>query len=312
MKRFALLMLCLLCATIAYAQDPDALDTVEEKKEGVNVSLTVNYGSAYREHSWVPVDILVSNYEYDISGHVEVRSFDMSGEIQSPIYRLPAECPENSRKRYRLYCHMDGAAGLEARLYHKNRVINQASANIQVRAIEPQDFLCLVLDNITEDYGFLGTELFKANTNVRLHRETLTTARLGLLADYPQCYSSFDIIIMGDVDPNRIAESHRDLLRSYVEQGGVLAVCTGGQAENYRGSWLEDLLGVQIGPETFTSETAIAQAAFPPVQQAGAVADRNCALATLTPVAEGVQTLGDSLVLATLRRYGSGYADTIA
>jgi hypothetical protein len=207
---------------------------------------------------------------------------------------------------------MDNAMDLEARLYHRNRVINQARVNIQVRPIEPQDFLCLVLDNAPEDYGFLGTALFGGNENIRLHRETLTTARLGLLADYPQCYTGFDVVIMGDIDPSRIAESHQDLLRQYVAQGGVLVVCTGSQKENYQGTWVEDLLGVKIGTESVSNELAIAQAVFSEEKQTGTSAERTCAVAELTPATEGVQTLGDGLVLATLRRYGSGYAAAIA
>jgi hypothetical protein len=91
MKWSVFLLSCLLLLGRTQAQDLDDLSAArEEKKEGVNVSVSVNYGSAYRNDSWVPVDVLVNNYEYDISGHVEVRTVDMNGEVQSPIYRASA------------------------------------------------------------------------------------------------------------------------------------------------------------------------------------------------------------------------------
>ncbi|MCP4645375.1 MAG: hypothetical protein GY851_33335, partial [bacterium] len=56
----------------------------------LTLNIFVNYGAAYRDGTWVPVDVFVKNEQRDISGSVEVRTYSNTGELQSPVYRVPA------------------------------------------------------------------------------------------------------------------------------------------------------------------------------------------------------------------------------
>jgi len=290
----------LLCAGFAWAEEGD-----------LTINVFVNYGAAYRDGTWVPVDVMVKNEDRDISGWVEVKTISQGGEEQSPIYRVPAESPKNSTKRFRLHCKLQGCDSLEARLYHGRRLVTDFPSIVRLMPIRDQDYLCLVLDKEPEYFGFLSTTLFTGKENIRFHRESLDTARLGLLADYPQCYTYFDLIVMGNIDPGRLSQQHRDLIRQYVEQGGTLVVCTGGNGGRYRGSWLEPLMGVSVGEGAIYNGRDLAGRVFASqVQTAGAQPDREGMVARLMPFDPAVKRVGSDPVLATLNPILEGGSGT--
>jgi hypothetical protein len=275
------------------------------------VNMFVNYGAAYRDGSWVPVDVIVANDDFDISGWVEVRTFSGSDTPQSPIYRVPAECPKGSRKRFRLHCCLEQATRIEAMLYHRNRPALEIPAWMGITPIDPKDLLGLVLDEEPSDFGFLFRVASSEDRTRRFHREALRNAELSFLADHPQCYESLDMIIMGDIEPNRISLHHRGLLRNYVEDGGVLVVCTGIKGVKYRGTWVEELMGVNIGSEEVMNGIELARSVFPETEQSGAKAGRECILSRLVPASPQVKTFGTNKVLATLNPVGRGFVATI-
>jgi len=296
--------LMLLLATL-----PQLSGAAEEGQ--IMVNMFVNYGAAYRDGSWVPVDVIVANDDFDISGWVEVRTFLGGDTPQSPIYRVPAECPKGSRKRFRLHCCLEQATRIEAMLYHRNRPILDIPAWMGITPIDPKDLLGLILDEEPSDFGFLFRVASSEDRTRRFHREALRNAELSFLADHPQCYESLDMVIMGDIEPNRISLHHRDLLRNYVEEGGVLVVCTGINGVNYRGTWVEELMGVSIGSEEAMNGVELARVVFPETEQSGAKAGRECILARLVPASPEVKTFGTNKVLATLNPVGRGFVATI-
>ncbi len=278
------------------------------------LDVRINNGMAYRDQTWAAVDVFVDNQRSDVDGYVEVVFFSVSGEPQSPSYRVPAESPRNSTKRFRLHCLLSGCSRLEARLYHKGRPAIEFPATVQLAPIGPKDYLGLVLDDRPEDFGFLGTRLFSDQEGVRFHRMSLDTASLAALPDYLPCYTPFDIIVIGSVDPERIESTHRALLRDYVRQGGTLVVMTGGAAPRVRGSWLEDLCGVTAGDPTVFNEAMIATAAFAekPTLQEGVSAGREGYVAALAPKTPEVKRVGNAPVLATLRPVEGGQVVMVA
>jgi len=276
-------------------------------------NIFVNYGAAYRDGTWVPVDVFVNNEQRDISGWVEVKTYSLGGELQSPIYRVPAESPKSSKKRFRLHCRLEECSRVEATVYHGKRPAHDFPTVVNVIPIRAEDFLCLVLDDEPETYGFLSTSLFGGRGNIRFYRESLDTERLSYLADYPQCYTPFDLIVIGNIDATRVNTQHRELLRQYVEQGGTLVVSEGRNAMRHRGTWLEELTGVSFGDTGVLSGKAIAAHVFPsPEQQQGASDTTEGNVVKLTPLGDKVKRLGTEPVLATLNPLGQGYVATIA
>ncbi|MFP4501323.1 MAG: hypothetical protein ACLFTT_10025 [Candidatus Hydrogenedentota bacterium] len=293
-----LLPLLLLVCTGAMAQE-------------ISVNLFINHGTAYRDSAWAPVDVLVENRLRDIDGFVEVRLYDAADRLQHPIYRLPAQSPAPSTKRFRLHCLFVNTARIEARLYHGAREVEEGRSWMGITPIGAQDFLCLVLDDKPEHYGFLSSALYEGQ-DVRYYRETLNSGQLQFLADLPQCYAPFDVIILGDIDPERVSPHHREVLERYVRGGGTLAVFTGEHAGRLADSWVAELAGVSIGAKRTYSEDELAARVFSQAPDADAHPERSGELATLTPVEEYVARLGRDPVLAVRRPLGDGQVVTFA
>lgn len=300
-SRWLALSLLLLALLPAAAQEKEADETIL-------IDLAINHGVAYREGAWVPVDVFVNNTERDIEGHVEVTTFDFSNERLSPVYRLPAVSPKNSRKHFRLYCKLERAGRIEVQLYHGNRAAVPVPSWLKLSPIERKDYLGLILDDQHHDYGFLSSEGVIGKTDTRFHREGLTTEQLGFLADYLPCYTAFDLIVMGNIDPERIAPEHRALLRQYVELGGTLAISLGQNATRYKGSWLEPLMGVAIGENTFSAESILAGQAF----GSGGVEKREGMVTALTPASESVRPIGTNFSAGAINPLGTGRVATFS
>ncbi|MFC1734815.1 hypothetical protein ACFL1X_01770, partial [Candidatus Hydrogenedentota bacterium] len=283
----------------------------KKKFDDIAVNIFINYGFAYRDKTWVPVDVVVRNDAFDISGHVELRTYSF-GRLQSPTYSMPAESPKGSHKRFRMYCRLDKAEKIEAMLYDGKRKALNFAPWVHVKPIRPQDLLGLILDDEGLDYGFVTTALHRSKKPRGLHREMLGNENLSSLSDHPQCYDPFDIIIMGDIEPERIGMRHRKMLRTYVERGGVLVVCAGDYSKNYRGSWVEELMGVQLGASELVTEEAVMNSVFLGDEREGIRPDRQFAFTELIPTNPGVKCRGAGRIISTLNPVGEGHVVTVA
>lgn len=281
--------------------------SAQDKGDTILVDLTINHGVAFRDGAWSAVDVFVNNTERDVDGYIEVRLRDYSNEVQSPIYQVPAVSPKDSRKHFRLYCKLERAQRIEVQLYNGNRgVLPMPLPSLALTPIERQDYLGLVLDDQHHDYGFLSSERVIGKNNTRFHREGLTTDQLALLDDHLPCYTNFDLIVLGNIDPERIAPEHRALLQRYVELGGTVVVSLGENATRYKGSWLEPLMGVAIGENTFTNENDLASRAF------GGMGDakREGQVTAITSASPSVQSIGAGFSAGALNPVGMGRVAT--
>jgi hypothetical protein len=303
---FRSLMLTALGAAMLFAGAAIAQD------ESILLDMKVNFGVAFRDASWVPVDVFVRNTERDVRGYVEVRTFDFNGDLQSPTYRLPAESARGSQKRFRLYCKLERVDRIEAQLYHGNRRVSPTPTWLQVTAIDKKDYLGLVLDDAHHDYGFLSDPVLIGRSESRFHREGLKTDQLGYLADHIPCYTAFDLIAMGNIDPENIGAAHRALIRQYVTLGGTLVVNLGANADRYKGTWVEELMGVSIGTNTFRSEPDLATAGLGLTLPANGISSNREGMVTaITPAADGLQSIGKDFALGSIRSLGRGRVATI-
>lgn len=284
----------------------------EVETKGISLDLRVNYRFAYRDGSWVPVDVVVLNNDYDVDGYVEVRTF-IGNRLQSPTYRVPAKSPKSSRKRFRLHCRLSQTTRVEAMLYHKGRAVQPVPAYLTVRPIDKKDMLALVMDKEPTDYSFLNVAVHtKQGDPTRLYREEITSDRIGMLPDHAPCYTPYDVIILGDIEPEKILPRHRALLARHVREGGVLVACIGENAQAYRRSWVMELAGVSIGGTKAYSGPDLAQLVLPPSDRAKAKAIREGMFTELKAVDDSVELRGEGATLATLRPYGRGYVAVVA
>jgi hypothetical protein len=166
----------------------------------------------------------------------------------------------------------------------------------------------LILDDNHHDYGFLSSNGVIGKVDTRFHREGLTTDKLGLLSDHLPCYTNFDLIVMGNIDPEVISPEHRALLQRYVELGGTLAINLGQNANRYKGSWLEPLMGVSIGENAFTAEADLAGRAF----GGTAKGTREGMVTALSPSSDSVRSIGTNFAAGALNTLGTGRVATFA
>lgn len=307
MRRLGITFLALLLTVAAaWAQELDDND------EEIVVDLKVNYRLGYRDGTYVPVDVLVINPLRDIKGYVEVRTY-AGDTLQSPVYRIPAESPRSSRKRFRFHCRLNKTTRIETMLYdHRGREVLLVPPYMMVQPIQNQDLLGLVLDNEPTDYGFLNAAISLGGMKGRFYREEVHGDELHLLADFPQCYTPYNVIILGDIDPQRVSPRHRSLLLRYVQRGGTLVIPTGANAAKFRGTWVEELAGVRIGSTQNISGVQLAREVFEADERDGARRQRTGLVAELTPAMSDIKVRGKDRVLAALRTLGSGRVATLA
>lgn len=291
------------------------VDTEIAPEGDILVDVLPRFVTSFRERSWVPVDIMVSNNMRDISGVVEVTLIEFD-EPRGPNYRLPVESPKGSRKRFRVYCNFGKASSLEVMLYSGRRRALPDPVKLNLLPIDKNDVLALVLDDEPTEYGFLYSAVQRVSPGIGFHREGMGTSELSQLPEYPQCYDPFTMIVLGRIDPGEVPPRQRELLRRYVEHGGIVVLCVGENATRLRGTWVEQLAGVSIGEILPSDELALARGVFDEARVKGAREGKSVVYARIAPSNECyVQNLGGQnggLVLATVRSIGSGHVAAIA
>ena len=176
--------LATVCVAVACVS-VSAQETRSARERDLLIGLDVGYSTAFREKSWVPVTVEIINEQRDFDGYIEVRTFDFSKQQQSPSYRMRAQCPQNSRKRFTLYAYLDGTDTVEVWLFEGGRRATDAPAYMQVRPIAKEDALILVLDEDPFNYGFLYAAIQREGRAVRLSRHGLPMSDLDRLPDIP-------------------------------------------------------------------------------------------------------------------------------
>ena len=286
-----------------------------EEEPQVLLSVDVGYNTAYRDGSWVPIDVTVVNEQDDIEGWVEVQTFDVSGERQSPVYRVPADCPQYSDKKFRILAWLSGTERVDAWVYEGDRPAVDVPAYVQIQPIASDDLLVLVLDSDAANLGFLFEAVQRAGRNVRLHRHTLLAEELAQLPEHQAAYDVFDAIILNETEPERIGPERRALLQRYVETGGTLIVHTGLHAGRVEGTWLDGLTGVEIGETLMNTEGDLAPAVFgsdATGRVASASHDGMMAELREGEGADGALWFGEDEVLVVKQPRGDGRVYTLA
>ncbi|MEA3364867.1 MAG: hypothetical protein U9Q79_04425, partial [Candidatus Hydrogenedentes bacterium] len=289
----------------AYAQEAPVQD--------ITIEISTKFLTTYRDASWVPVDVLVRNTKKDVTGYLTLR-LSSGGRDQAPVYRVPVDSPRGSTKRFRLYCFFDATDKISAMLYDGKRPAIAFPFTVQLPApIMEEDFLHLVLDmNPDEGYAFLHRAVALQGEHVRAVRESLRPSELDALPDYPQCYEPYDAVMIGNLDPTRIAVPHRELLLRFVQRGGTLIVNTGANAPKLRGTWLEEASGAAFVTDITLKETELAAAAFGASAAQNAREGWECVFTKLQPQTPETQIFGIDQVLATRRPLGQGQIVALA
>ncbi|HIJ65280.1 MAG TPA: hypothetical protein HPP77_04945 [Candidatus Hydrogenedentes bacterium] len=294
-------LLCL--AAFAAAQD-------EERAEPVSLDVSVLFGSAYRVGTWSPVDVIVKNDGPDISGWIDAKYEQNWG--RSPMYRIPCDVAKGSRKRFRyLYPFPPGLATLQVGIVQDGLPVCQTTLPMPTPIYEA-DLLGLVLADTPSDFGFLHAVADPDYGIVRFHQVSLRSEELAALPDYAEGYEACNAVILGDIDIDRMASLQREALRGHIESGGLLVVCPGLNLQQYKRSWVADMLGIEFGTLRATDMAELARAAFPGEALTDLDKPGKCSLLELIPKSPAVKQRGANVALATLNPVGGGYVATVA
>lgn len=87
----------------------------ESNVQDISIEIGTHYLTAYRDSSWVPIDVVVRNTRKDVTGHLAVR-LSSGGRAQAPVYRIPVDSPRGSTKRFRVYCFFEATDKVSAML----------------------------------------------------------------------------------------------------------------------------------------------------------------------------------------------------
>ena len=279
-------------------------------KEDLMLDVQINYGYAYRADYWTPIDVIVNNNLKDISGSIEIQTFN-NDDLQSPIYRFPAEIPQSSVKRFQILCYLENVTHIAARVLDERGREVGFPMRIPITSIDSRDMLGLLLDDEESGFGFMHTaSAITLGDDRRFHRESLSTDELPRLCEYPQAYNAIDTIVIGKIDPSRLNARHQVAIENFVRKGGRLAVCLGEYSDFYRGTWIETLIGATIGSKESLNEKALAEQVFAGAEQAGAKDFRDCVFTELQPLGD-TKRYGAQRTIATRRLLGKGYVYAI-
>jgi TM2 domain-containing membrane protein YozV len=292
---------------MALAAVPARAQSAEEGE--VVLSLSVGYNLMYKEGTWVPVDVIVDNNDRDIDGHVEVRCLTANGIVQSPLNTMPIVQEKGTRGRYRLYCFLNAAARVEARIFHEGDQLDPVPAFLEVKPM-PRDYgFALVLDDQPDRYAFTTTAWQEDGPVVR---HGVRRGQTALLPDHLACYDAFDLIVMGDIDPRQLPAPIQNHIAEYVAHDGQLVVGLGRHVDAYRDSWVLKLAGVAVGEVREVTEAELANNVFKNASQRnGAQATREGRFVEIVPEAVD-RSVGGDWKLLTHTFVGNGRVTVIA
>jgi hypothetical protein len=191
------------------------------------MSAAVGYGDQYSNDAWTPVRISLHNHtSSDIRGTVEIPDNDSGTNYGPPqqyrsVYQTSVVLPAGSTKRVTLYLPMGSINGQVAVRFRGSGVSVQHTYWPQ--AFDPSIF---VIGTLTDDTATTAW--------VRSLPASSSTATVNLgptpaagLDPVPDVLSTFDTIVLTNLDASRLDRDQLSALTTYVRNGGSLILIGG-------------------------------------------------------------------------------------
>jgi len=225
-------------------------------------SVTAGFDNQARECSWAPVSFqCVNDTGKDLEGELEVF---LPGRDPRIPFTSPVHLPSPSRKLITLGVYLDSiyyrtTQSLEWKLVSHGRVLESGVHKFEVGTLN--DLLLLaVASNPTAFQLLQGRKTGIEEGSIVL--VSLTLPDLAWLPDRAFYYSGLDGILWGDPPPGALRPEQMEALAGYVRAGGSLIAYGGPAGEQLKGTWLEDLLPVEIQGQRALSRLSVAESVF--------------------------------------------------
>ncbi|MDJ0753495.1 MAG: hypothetical protein QNJ45_08265 [Ardenticatenaceae bacterium] len=227
---------------------------------GIALTIRSGYDGFYKQGSWLPITVLVSNDGPAVEGTIVVRGRDRQAEYMAPI-----TLPNQSRKRIRLnaYNFNNSGALLVQILDDQGEVVAAVNTNNVQSLLTTNSLL----------YGVVSSqpEAFEDLEKVLAGRTEAGVAFLDLdeLPENPTLWLDLDVLVFNDVDTNELTADQRTALEEWIRLGGQLVVTGGASWQKTTGAFKE-ILPVQVtGSRSVDDLPAVAEQVGLPFRDAG-------------------------------------------
>ncbi|MBZ0291044.1 MAG: hypothetical protein K8L99_00605, partial [Anaerolineae bacterium] len=267
----------------------------------INLDVSAGYNGLFRENTWFPLKIRVSNDGDAVSGRLTVRP-ETSGNAFTNTFSTPVDLPSGSRQTLFLYITARAfASQVRVELLDDDDQVT-AVDEVPLRGVVMQDRIHVVLTQSSAGSVDLsgvkagGYNAFQSNWLI----DDLPDQVMGLQA--------VDTLLFSDIDTGTLSSAQRTAINDWVLAGGHLMV-TGGANWQATASGLEDLLPLTpSASQTINDLTAITGLAN---SQADLEGETITATGTLTDDAL-VLASADEVPVVARREYGLGMVDYVA
>jgi hypothetical protein len=210
-----------ICATLLfiYQSTPD-----QTPSTGVTFQVHIGFDGRYKDGSWVPVYISLSNTGTDFSGTLSISPPDslIASQWPSTLYQTTIILPAGAQKQVTLYIPLkasipDPSTTLAVQLFdtHNHLILTQSAF---AYPLNPQDiFVGLLADQPAN---------FNALTNVPLpnHSAILATEPLNA-STFPTeaaALDNFDVLILDGFTSSTLSADQLSALQAWIQRGGAL------------------------------------------------------------------------------------------
>jgi hypothetical protein len=233
-------LLCLATLLVSCLLLPFA--SVAAQSAVVTLDVEAGFETYFRDNQWLPVYINLANDGDDVRGRLVVRPATSGSGIVN-TYSTPVDLPRGARQTATLYITASSILSqLRVELLDEGEVVI-ASAVANVRPIQPQDRLAVVVTNATS--GALDMSSIRSG-GFSGYQAILT---IDQLPDNAALFDAVDLVVLSDVDTGEMSSAQQDALTQWVTFGGHLIV-TGGANWRATSAGIGDLLPMVLDGET--------------------------------------------------------------
>ncbi|MCC6616861.1 MAG: hypothetical protein IT320_25535 [Anaerolineae bacterium] len=202
----------------------------------ITLEASAGFDGYYREQSWFPVQVRISNDGGDARGRLVVRPETSGSGIPGP-YSTIVDLPGGARQSATLYVTASGVVTqLRVEMIDDSGLVF-ASAPATLRPLQTPDRLYAVISNSVA--GTVDLSTIKTGT-ANAYQANLTPADL---PSQVGLFDAIDLIMFSDVDTGTLTVGQRTALADWVTAGGHLVV-TGGANWQTTAAGITDLLPI--------------------------------------------------------------------
>lgn len=228
-------------------------------ERGITLTVRAGFDGFHKGEGWLPVQVTLANNGPPLEGELVVEN-----RVERTAYRLPVSLPTQSNKRLEFPAYaITAASGLRISLEENGEEIAAALSN-PLKSLPSQSGLLFGVVSTRPD----ALEFLEKVTGVRTGAGVAFLTIDELPAASP-LWRDLDVLILNDVDSNRLSAGQRAALESWLRLGGQLVV-TGGAGWQKSTTAVAEWLPVTVtGSRSVEDLPALARAAGEPFRDPG-------------------------------------------